>query len=467
MINEKRPNHKPSMRKAEKAFQDAFLSSKADAIQLYQVRKSYQRIFTPIVLLWCLIFQRLNPDHSCDAVVAELRTGTFDRLAQQPGKLPLSQRQRSESNAGYCQARKRLPFEFLEQAMQSMVKRMSCWTVPDPVTQDRPIVLLDGSTLLARPTPELERTFGRHKTAKRVSYWVVIRIVVLFCLRTGGCLGMKEGSLKTSEQELGKACLLHQPAGCIYIADRGFGVFSVVQAIRHSQGDAIVRLSRPRAQKLYPQQLYPGTDHEVVWCHSKKDQVDKRMSSDPITGRLIYVRLERKGFRTRDLYLFTTLADRQAFSRTKLIELYGLRWHVEVDLRYVKRTLDLYLLETKTVDMLRKELVAGLIAFNLLRLFATQAAQQAGFSPREMSLTQVLRRVTTFLFEELSRGTISPWIWLQFLDRLAQCRLTPKEIHLPEPRWVRPKDKSFPEFWDDRNAARARYLQRCLEQAVF
>ena len=140
---------------------------------------------------------------------------------------------------------------------------------------------------------------------------------------------------------------------------------------------------------------------------------------------------------------------------------------MEVDLRYVKRTLDLYLLETKSVDMLRKELVAGLIAFNLLRLFATQAAQQAGFSPREMSLTQVLRRVTTFLFEQLSWGMSSPWIWLQFLDRLAQCRLIPKEIHLLEPRWVRPRDKSFPEFWDDRNAARARYLQRCLEQAVF
>src|SRR5512138_3607806 len=35
----------------------------------------YWRLFTPLILLWCLIFQRLNADHRGDAVLSHLHTG--------------------------------------------------------------------------------------------------------------------------------------------------------------------------------------------------------------------------------------------------------------------------------------------------------------------------------------------------------------------------------------------------------
>ena len=30
-------------------------------------KKYYERVLSPLLLLWGFIFQRLNPDHSCDA----------------------------------------------------------------------------------------------------------------------------------------------------------------------------------------------------------------------------------------------------------------------------------------------------------------------------------------------------------------------------------------------------------------
>ena len=59
------------------------------------------------------------------------------------------------------------------------------------------------------------------------------------------------------------------------------------------------------------------------------------------------------------MYLFTTLLDAEPYTVEKLVELYGLRWHVELNLCYVKDTLDMALLAGKSVDIVRKELHAG------------------------------------------------------------------------------------------------------------
>lgn len=57
-------------------------------------------------------------------------------------------------------------------------------------------------------------------------------------------------------------------------------------------------------------------------------------------GRLIYARLERNGFRPIDVYLFTTLLDRDEFPARDIVTLFGERWNVELDLRHVKTTLE-------------------------------------------------------------------------------------------------------------------------------
>lgn len=91
-----------------------------------------------------------------------------------------------------------------------------------------------------------------------------------------------------------------------------------------------------------------------------------RLSVEPIAGRLIYVRVERPGFRPVDLYLFTTLLDASRYTIAQLVELYGLRWHVELDIRYVKDTLDMGLLTGQSPDIVCKEFDCGLLAYNLI-----------------------------------------------------------------------------------------------------
>lgn len=437
------------------------------ALQVYQPRKMYRRIFTPLLLIWCMIYQRLNPAHSCDAVVTKLRSGDFDDIDPQTNKAGVSQRMRSESSAAYCKARKRLPLPIMERALEQSARH--CQSLPVKLLDwlDRTVYLLDGSTLQIRPYPELVRHYGIHKTAKRLSYWVVIRMVGLFCLQNGVVSQIKEGPCQVSEVALAERCLSFLSAGDLVIGDRGFGMFRVCQAVRHYQGDSLFRLSRGRAFKLFKGQLYPGYDLPVIWFPSKKDTLNPAMSTVPIEGRLIYVRLERKGFRSQDLYLFTTLLDRGIFTRERLIQLYGLRWHVELDLRFVKHALDMYRFESKSVDIFRKELIAGMIAYNMVRLFMILTAQQNHQSVLAYSFTKCLRRVSLFLFRNrLKHLTFTYADLIMLLIHLAKCTLPVRPRSRIEPRWVRPKDKSFPQFWLSRHDARYRFTCRRLSQAV-
>lgn len=40
----------------------------------------YWRLLTPLVLVWCFIYQRLASDHCCDEVVSHLHAGGADAL---------------------------------------------------------------------------------------------------------------------------------------------------------------------------------------------------------------------------------------------------------------------------------------------------------------------------------------------------------------------------------------------------
>lgn len=49
------------------------------------------------------------------------------------------------------------------------------------------------------------------------------------------------------------------------------------------------------------------------------------------------------------------------------MRLYGQRWQIELDLRHLKTTLDMDILRGKNPEIVRKEIYAHLLAYNLLR----------------------------------------------------------------------------------------------------
>jgi len=260
---------------------------------------------------------------------------------------------------------------------------------------------------------------------------------------------------------LARTVLADLPAGSVCVGDQNFGIFSVAQTARHYTVFVLVRLTAARARALAKRPLSSGLDTTVVWSPSRHDQCAPGMSTDPIAGRLLYVHVQRDGFRPVDLYLFTTLLDETRYTLDELCRLYGQRWHVELNLRYVKSTLDMEFLQAKSADTVRKELYAGLIAYNVIRAYMSHAAQRANLTPLALSFTQCWRRIQETLthlrptdtFQHIRRELE------RLLSRLSKCLLAKRQRFRIEPRAVRKRRSPYPPLKGSRDAARQRTLE--------
>ena len=85
------------------------------------------------------------------------------------------------------------------------------------------------------------------------------------------------------------------------------------------------------------------------------------------------------------LYLFTILE----LPAEQILGIYGLRWRVETDLRTLKRTVGLHQLSSKSPDMVEKELLPAVAAYNLVRAVMCLAARRANIEPRQLSFSFV------------------------------------------------------------------------------
>lgn len=420
----------------------------------------YMRLFTPLVLLWCFIYQRLNEDHTCDAVVSHLTNGTADYL-ENSHPIPLSQRIKSFNTAAYCKGRQRLPLSVLQGSVAHTAQVIRKWLGNTNYWLGHRVALLDGTTLLVRPTPELLSHYGQHQNQHGNTYWVVIRVVASFCLHSGALLGIVEGSLKNSEQFLAAKLFAQSIKNTVYVGDRNFGVFSVIQAARHYGIYILIRLTQSRASSIAKNKISPQSDIRVTWTPSAYDQLYPDMSPLPSEGRLIYLKIERAGFRPIELFFFTTLLDANIYTVEELVKLYGLRWHVELNLRYVKDTLALGLLTSKSVEMVRKELFAGILTYNIVRGFMVKSSQQANLSPLQLSFTSCWRHIRITLLTLLitdSKKYISQVIQ-KLLIRLSRCKLPQRQRFRIEPRVVRRPPSVYPNLKGSRIEARQLLLK--------
>ena len=158
--------------------------------------------------------------------------------------------------------------------------------------------------------------------------------------------------------------------------------------------------------------LRTGLDIPLSWIPSNQDQCPVGLTPEPVAGRLLVIRVHRPGFRPLVLYLFTTLTDTQAYSAADLAQLYGQRWQVELNLRFVKTEMELGALESKSADLARKEWLAGLIAYNLIRSVMVAAAAQAQIPVLILSFS----RARQFFQDWLIRWAWHPAASLQSWD---------------------------------------------------
>jgi hypothetical protein len=310
-------------------------------------------------------------------------------------------------------------------------------------------------------TPAIAADYPPARVQTRASDWCLMRIVVGFCARSGAVLSALGGPTRESEQRLAWQIMAQAARWVIWIADRNFGIWSVVaQAVLHDQ-DVLVRLTRSRAAKMMgPMPLLSGQERLIQWAPSRADKAAPGTEGMIVSGRLIYVRLKR-GHSFIDLWLFTTLKAEEC-SLKLLVKWYGQRWQAEVHFRSVKTHMKLNVLEVQSPEMGRKEFYATLLAYNLVRSVMWAAGENLETGAQTLSFSNARRAVLQWLAkwgrsQSSSLASLPKWV-KALIKEVKQQELPKRKCKRPgQPRVVRSRAKRWPILKGSRSEAQKRY----------
>src|SRR4029077_1626552 len=99
--------------------------------------------------------------------------------------------------------------------------------------------------------------------------------------------------------------------------------------------------------------------------------------------------------RAERFQVVTTILD-ASIDGEQIGDLYERRWEGEVDIRSIKSVMQMDVLRCKAPEMVRKEIWAHLLAYNLLRTAMAVAAGENGLEPRRVSFKGAKQAVTAF-----------------------------------------------------------------------
>ena len=125
--------------------------------------------------------------------------------------------------------------------------------------------------------------------------------------------------------------------------------------------------------------------------HEQYDQMP-----DSIQIRECRVSIDRPGFRSIITTLVTSLTDTMYAPKDELGWLYGQRWVAELNLAALKTVLKMEHVRAKTPQMVRREIWATLLAYNLIRKLIGEAAHQNGLLAREISFKGTVQYLNAF-----------------------------------------------------------------------
>lgn len=362
-------------------------------------------VWTPALTLWTFLSQCISDSKSCAAAVARAMV-----LRVSLGLSPCS-----EATGAYCKARAKLPVALLSRLATQLGDELERQAAKDWQWKGRRVLLGDGTTLSGPDTPENQAAYPQHKNQKRGLGFPLIRMVVLLGFATGALVGAAIGPCKG--KEAGEMALLRElldrfRTGDVFVADRAYCSYWLLAALQARGVDVAFRLHQSRHYDFGTGERRGDDDHVATWTRpARADWMDKpTYLATPKTLRVreVRFRVDRPGYRTREIVVATTLSDAAAYTREDIAGLYHHRWRVELSIRDIKQTLGMEVLRGKTPEMLRREIWCHLLAYNLVRQVIAQAACVRKRSPRQLSLAGVKQMLDAFR-SALSVGVGAVW----------------------------------------------------------
>jgi hypothetical protein len=413
-------------------------------------------VYSVPVTLWAFLSQVASTSKSCVTAVSRVLV-----LLAILGRRPCH-----AGSGAYCKARAKLSESFL--------RRLACaigCEVEDQAAESwrwhrHRVLLLDGSTLSMPDTPANQRVYPQSRAQRPGVGFPLLRWVVLIGLATGTVLGTAVGPWRgkqTGETALFRTLLASLRTGDVLVADRYYCSYWLI-ALAQARGVHVVfRQHQLRHTDFRRGRRLGRDDHVVTW---NKPQRPKWMDEDTYAAlpeelslREVRGAIATPGCRVRELVVVTTLTAAEEYSQEDILELYHARWNVEIDLRAIKTHMHMEILSCQTPEMVRKEIWAHLLAYNLVRQVMAQAAGEHGLTPRQLSFTGALQTLAEYRMLLLAATTADlPALAQQILAAIATHRVGDRP-NRSEPRKVKRRPKGYSRMLKSRAEERAELLE--------
>jgi len=390
------------------------------------------RRLPPVITVLHMVLAAFWPEDSFAASWQVMWDATVSRLPGAAGRSP--------GSGSVAKARKRLPLPFWDTLFARLSQRCQAASARWDSWRGHRVVLLDGTCVSMPDTPELHAAFGTSRNGK----FPLMRIATAALADTRAVVGYAAGRYDVGENALAAGILDRLRPGDLIVADRLFaGAARYVGYLRRGL-QFITRMHQcVKVSGLVCRERFGPADFLTEMTIPPQYRRQDPSLPPRVSVRVVSAEVTVRGKR-RTLWLVTSLLDAAAYPAGEIVALYGRRWRIETLFEEMKVALKADVLRSTSVEGVRKELAARMVALNALRVVMLESAAAHGVEPLRLSFAHAVRAVLAFAPEMATAPAWKlPEIYRAMLKEIAS-HLIPYRPGRNEPRAVRREPQHYP-----------------------
>ena len=341
-----------------------------------------ERVYTNVVTFWAFLGQVISEDQSCRRAVSRVRQWYQKKNKKVP----------SSDTKSFCSARHSLPVEMLQKVNRHIYDQLDQELSADCLWRGFSIYAEDGTSAHMPDTEDNQATFPQPCTQDEGCGFPVVKLCGLINLGHGGLRDFTSSEIETSEHKGHDKLKEYLAKGDLLIGDRLYSSYEIIAGLMDQEVQYIGRHHQARKIDFRRGKKIGKNQRLVTWNKPLQQQPGSCLSKEqwetlPATLEMRLIRTkgpDREG-KQRTLYVVTTLLNHIDYPAEEITSLYAHRWEIEVRFRDIKTTMGMELLRTKTPEMIEKEILMYMIAYNLVRLLMLKAGNLYGVNHRRIS----------------------------------------------------------------------------------
>jgi len=347
-----------------------------------------ERIYTDIVVFWAFLGQVLSDDKSCKKAVSRVKQWLRRKGKPEP----------SSATTSYCNARMRLPVDMLQAVNTHLYDQLDRELPRDSLWRGFSIFAEDGTSVQAPDTEANQKEFPQPSTQADGCGFPVVGLVGLVSLGHGGLRDFSCDEVNGSEHKGHQENLVHLGKGDLLIGDRLYSSYEIITTLQQKE---VAYIGRPHPGRKvdFRKGKKIAKNQRIITLDKPRQQTSSSLLSkeqwadlpDQVEVRLVRTYGPDRDGKKRKLYVITTLLDPIEYPSEEILSLYAHRWEIELNFRDIKTTMKMEMLRTKSPDLVKKEILMFMIAYNSIRLLMLKAGNVAGVNHRRISFKATIQ----------------------------------------------------------------------------